>query len=567
MPQAKQYMQVSSIDEFRKAGNRLDYHLMPLLDIHLHSARFPELGVNSNAQYVYIFSAVAIFILLIACINFMNLSTARSASRAKEVGIRKVLGTETRFLIGQFLTESTLVALIGLSIAILICWAVLPFFNNVSAKSIQLEDFLNGKILAVIILVPLIVGALAGSYPAFYLSSFQPIMVLKGKINAGFKRSFLRSGLVIFQFFISIFLIIGTIIVYRQLNYIQTKNLGFNKDQVLIVNGASALGTQVDAFKNEVAKMSGVRNASFSGYLPVSNSSRNDNTYSSEAVMDSKNGFNMQNWNIDYDYIPTLGMQIVKGRNFSPQFGSDSTAVIINETTEKLLGFPDPIGKKIYTGDDNNPGHSVAFTIIGVVKNFHFESLRENIGPLCFRLGYNKWSLAFRVGTSDIRSLVSNIEGRWKSMAPGYPFTYEFLDDAFDNMYREEQRIGKIAISFSVLAIFVACLGLFGLATYMAEQRTKEIGVRKVLGASVQNITTMLSKEFVVLVLIAAVIAFPLSWWAMHHWLEDFAFRVNISWWVFVLAASIAFTIALLTVSFQAIRAAIANPVDSLRTE
>jgi len=568
MPQAKQFMQITSIDDFKKAGNKLEYHLMPLLDIHLHSARFPELGVNGNAQYVYIFSAVAIFILLIACINFMNLSTARSASRAKEVGIRKVLGTEKRFLISQFLTESTMLAMIGLGIAILICWAALPYFNNVAAKDIQMSDFVNSRILIALILIPLIVGALAGSYPAFYLSSFQPIMVLKGKINAGFKRSNIRSGLVVFQFFISIFLIIGTIIVYRQLDYIQTKNLGFNKDQVLIINGAGALRNNVDAFKNEVSKMTGVKAASFGGYLPVANSSRNDNTFSSEAVMDSKNGFNMQTWNVDYDYIPTLGMEIIKGRNFSPQFGADSNAVIINETAEKVLGFADPIGKKIYTteGNANNP-KTIALTIVGVVKNFHFESLRQTIGPLSFRLGYNKWTVAFKVATTDVRSLVKNIEGKWKSMAPGFPFTYEFLDDAFDNMYREEQRVGKIAISFAVLAILIACLGLFGLATYMAEQRTKEIGVRKVLGASVQNITTMLSKEFVVLVIIAAVIAFPLAWWAMHKWLEDFAFRVNISWWIFVLAASIAFAIALITVSVQAVRAAIANPVKSLRTE
>jgi putative ABC transport system permease protein len=567
IPQAKQYMQIGSIEDFKKAGNRLEYHLMPLLDIHLHSARFPELEANGNAQYVYIFSAVAIFILLIACINFMNLSTARSASRAKEVGIRKVLGTEKRFLIGQFLTESTMLALIALVIAVLICWAILPFFNNVAAKDIGMKDFLNPKLLTVLILVPVIVGALAGSYPAFYLSSFQPIMVLKGKINAGFRRSNIRSGLVVFQFFISIALIIGTIIVYKQLDYIQTKNLGFDKSQVLVVNGASALGTQVDAFKNEVKKISGVKDAAYSGYLPVSNSSRNDNTYSREAVMDSKNGLDMQVWNIDYDYIPMLGMQIIKGRNFSPQFGTDSTAVIINETTAGLLGYPDPLGKKIYTRDGDASSPVTGFTIIGVVKNFHFESLRENISPLCFRLGNNKWCVSFKLATTDVRSVVKNIESKWKSMAPGFPFDYQFLDQAFDNMYRQEQRVGRIAISFAVLAILIACLGLFGLATYMAEQRTKEIGVRKVLGASVQNITTMLSKEFVTLVIIAAVIAFPLAWWGMHLWLQDFAYRVNISWWVFALAAFIAFAIALVTVSFQAIRAAIANPVDSLRTE
>jgi len=566
LPQAKQFMQINSIDEFKKAGNNLQYELMPLRDIHLHSSRIAELGVNGNAQYVYIFSVVAVFILLIACINFMNLSTARSASRAKEVGIRKVLGTEKKHLIGQFLTESTLIALISLVLALAIAWTILPFLNNVAAKDMHMEDFLDPRILACVILIPIVVGALAGSYPAFYLSAFQPIMVLKGKINAGFKRSFVRSALVVAQFFISILLIIGTIIVYQQLNYIQTKNLGFNKDQVLVVN-SSALGKNVDAFRNEVVKLSGVKSGAVSGYLPVANSSRNDNTYSSQAVLDSKNGFNMQAWRIDYDYINTLGMQIIKGRNFSKEFGSDSSAVIINETAAAVLGFDDPIGKKIYAKDGDDKDVTISYTIIGVVKNFHFESLRKNIGPLCFKLGYSKWSVAFKVATTDIRSLVKNIEDKWKSMAPGFPFSYQFLDESFDNMYRQERRVGQIAISFAVLAILIACLGLFGLATYMAEQRTKEIGVRKVLGASVQNITTMLSKEFVVLVLIAALIAFPLAWWGMHNWLQDFAYRVSIGWWVFVLAAAIAFLIALVTVSFQAIRAAVANPVDSLRDE
>jgi putative ABC transport system permease protein len=260
-------------------------------------------------------------------------------------------------------------------------------------------------------------------------------------------------------------------------------------------------------------------------------------------------------------------MQIIKGRNFSREFRSDSSAVIINETTAKILGFDDPIGKKIYTTDGNVQPTSISYTIIGVVKNFHFESLRQVIGPLCFRLGTNNWSAAFKVATTDVRALIKNIEGKWKAVAPGYPFSYQFLDDAFDNMYRQEQRVGKIAIVFAVLAIFIACLGLFGLATYMAEQRTKEIGVRKVLGASVQNITTMLSKDFVKLVLIAALFAFPLAWWGMSRWLQDFAFRINISWWIFIVAAIIAFLIALVTVSFQAIRAAVANPVESLRNE
>ena len=566
VPQAKQFMQIESMDDFAKAGNKLEYKLMPLTDIHLRSDRFPELGTNGNIQYVYIFSAIAIFILLIACINFMNLSTARSANRAKEVGIRKVLGTEKKSLVRQFLTESTLMAILSLLIALVVAWLVLPLFNEVSSKSLTIQSLTSYRILPLLIALPFVVGLLAGSYPAFYLSSFQPIQVLKGKINAGFKKSYLRSGLVVFQFAISIFLIVGTIIVYKQLGYIQTKQLGFNKDQVLVINGTGALEKNVDAFKNEVLNMQGVASGTMSNFLPVSSSARNDNTYSKEAVMDSKNGFNMQTWRIDYDYIKTLGMKIIKGRNFSREFGADSSAIIINETTAQILGYDDPVGKKIYAA---NPDGAAAteYNIIGVVKNFHFESLRQNITALCFTLGRSIWSTSFKVNTGNIQGLVKQIESKWKTMAPGMPFSYRFLDEAFDNMYRTEQRVGKVALSFSVLTILIACLGLFGLATYMAEQRTKEIGVRKVLGATVTNIVNMLSKDFLKLVIISAVFAVPIGWWVMNIWLQDFAYRINIGWWVFAVAIAVDVFIALLTVSFQAIKAAIANPVKSLRTE
>jgi putative ABC transport system permease protein len=282
--------------------------------------------------------------------------------------------------------------------------------------------------------------------------------------------------------------------------------------------------------------------------------------------MNEKNGFNMQVWNIDYEYIPAMGMEMLKGRNFSPDFGGDSSGLIINEATAKILGYDDPIDKKLYSSD-GNAGNNTVYTIIGVVKNFNFESLRQNIGPLCFRLGYNKWATAFKVSATDIQSLIKNIESKWKAMAPGMPFSYQFLDESFDNMYRTEQRVGKVALSFAILAIFIACLGLFGLATYMAEQRTKEIGVRKVLGASVSNIVTMLSKDFAKLVLIAAIVAFPVAWWAMNQWLQDFAYRIAIGWWIFIAAAVITLLIALCTVIFQAMKAAVANPVQSLRTE
>ncbi len=564
LPQARQRMQIESMSDFEKTGNKLAYSIMPVTDIHLHSDRIVELGVNGSIQYIYIFGAVALFILLIACINFMNLSTARSASRAKEVGIRKVLGTEKKFLIRQFLTESILTSFIALFLAIAGSLLALNWFNNLAGKEFNSTDLLQPGFLLFLLSLPLAVGLIAGSYPAFFLSSFKPISVLKGKFNAGFSKSNLRSTLVVFQFFTTILLITGTIVIYKQLRYIQTTKIGFNKDQVLIVDNPSMGQSTAESFKAEVAKLSTVKSASFAGFLPVSNSSRNDNTWSTEAVITDKNGFNMQNWRIDYDYIPTLGMEVIKGRNFSQQYGGDSTALIINETTAALIGPGDPIGKKLYNPDGQS---STVYTVIGVVKNFNYESLRKNVGPLCFRLGNNRWATAFRVETKDMKNLLAQVETTFKKMAPGMPFTYNFLDESFDRMYRDEQRIGKVAFSFSFLAILIACLGLFGLATYMAEQRTKEIGVRKVLGASVSSIVQMLSKDFVKLVLLACVFAIPLAWWAMRQWLQNFAYRVSIGWWVFAAAAAIALIITILTVSSQAIKAALTNPVKSLRTE
>ncbi|MHA4842814.1 ABC transporter permease [Flavitalea antarctica] len=566
VPQAKQFMQINSMEDFKKAGNKLEYSLTPVTDIHLRSDRIAELGPNGNIQYVYIFGAVAIFVLLIACINFMNLSTARSAKRAKEVGVRKVLGTEKGSLIAQFLFESIIMVTISLIFALGLAILVLPYFNTIAAKQLSIFSLFNAYVLPFLIILPLVVGLVAGSYPAFFLSRFKPIDVLKGNTRTGFKRSTLRNSLVVFQFTTSIILIIGTIIVYKQLNYIQTKNLGFNKDQVLIVKGTGALEQNAKAFKNEILNFPGVKSGTLSGYLPIAASSRNDNSFSKEAVMDVRNGFNMQTWTIDHDYIKTFGMEIIKGRDFSKDFPSDSTAIIINETTAKLLGYENPLGQKIYTMDED-PSKRIAYHIIGVVKNFNFNSLRENIGPLSFFLGSSEWRASFKVDTKNIASLIKEVEKTWKKLAPGMPFSYEFLDQGFDNMYRAEQRIGKIAITFAILSILIACLGLFGLATFMAEQRTKEIGIRKVLGASVGNVVTMLSADFLKLVAISFCLAVPLAWWAMHNWLQDFAYRVDIGWWVFVLAGWIALMIALVTVSFRAITAALANPVLSLRSE
>ncbi|MEO6000910.1 MAG: ABC transporter permease [Chitinophagaceae bacterium] len=568
LPAIRQFVKITNMDDFKKTGNQLEYSLIPLTKIHLHSDRSLELSPSGNIQYVYIFSAVAIFILLIACINFMNLATARSASRAKEVGIRKVLGTERRYLVFQFLTESTLIAIFSMLVAITIASLVLPPFNQLANKSLSLRELFSPFILSILILLPVLVGILAGSYPAFFLSGFRPIEVLKGKLNLGKGNSpvSLRSALVVFQFATSTILIVGTLVIYKQLHFIQKQDLGFNKDEVVTINNTHTLGDQQQAFKNSILQMNGVLSGTLSSYLPVSNSSRSDNTYFKEPVPDLKTGgIDMQSWRIDEDYLKTLGIKIVQGRGFSRDFPGDSLSMIINETTAKFLGYADPIGHKIYQPNDEKT--VTVYTVIGVTQNFNFESLKQGIGPLCFVKG--KWSdmATFKINTADVNGLVKKIEKVWKQMSPSMPFQFTFLDDSFNEMYLSEQRVGKIAILFATLAITIACMGLFGLATFIAEQRKKEIGIRKVLGASVQAIVHLLSKDFLKLVTIAFVIATPLSLYFMNRWLSDFTYRVPLEWWIFGLAGVISLIIALVTVSFQAIRASLSNPVKSLKAE
>lgn len=567
LPQINQVLKVNSLEELNNSGNKFEYSLMPLLDIHLHSDRFPELGVNSSVQYVYIFSAIGLFVLLLACINFTNLSTARSTSRAREVGIRKILGSEKKLLIGQFLAESILVVAISLILAIILAALFMDIFNDISGKSLQIIELVQPGFMLFLLFITIVVGVLSGLYPAFFLSSFKPLTVLKSKIDGGFRRSKFRSGLVVFQFLTSILLVTGTIIVFQQLNYIRDKKVGFDKDQVLIINNTRYLGNQAETFRNEIAGLRDVSSVSFASYLPVSNSSRTDNTFSTDAVMTEHNTFSSQIWNVDYDYLHTLNMNLVDGRHFSRDFGSDSTGIIINEAAAKIIGLENPIGAKLYMPHFEDNSVSSTFTIIGVVEDFHYESLRQQIGPLIMRLGNNQSAVAVRISAIQMEEVLNDIEQKWSSMAPMMPFTYHFLDDSFDAMYKTEQRVGKVALFFSLLAIIIACLGLFGLTTYMVEQRTKEIGIRKVLGASVSGIVALISKEFVKLVCLAIVIASPIAWWAMNKWLEDFAYRMDIQWWVFVSAGMVALVIALLTIGWQAVRAAIANPVDALRDE
>ncbi|MCW3116894.1 MAG: hypothetical protein JWM28_976 [Chitinophagaceae bacterium] len=565
-PQVKAVLNID-MEGFKKSGNFVHYTLTPVTDIHLHSNKTAELGPNGSMQYVYIFSVVAVLVLLIACVNFMNLSTARSSSRSKEVGVRKVLGSLRSNLITQFLVESLLISLLGLLIAIGLAWLLLPYFNRLSGKEMHmLELFSKPWLLPSLIALMIVVGIVAGSYPAFFLSAFQPVDVLKGKLSKGFKAGWLRSSLVVFQFAISIILIISTVIIYNQLNYIRNKDIGFNREQVLIIQNTNALTTQAKAFKEEVLKIGGVQGATMTGFLPTSDW-RSDSPLWPDASLDLKKAVSLQMWTVDADYIPTLGMTMAKGRNFSKQMLTDSSGVIINEAAAKLLGFRDPLNQKVYSIEDIKTNKTKEFTIVGVVKNFNFSSLREQITPLALFLQEQNGSIAFRISTKNIPSLISQVENKWKTMAPSQPFSYSFMNDDFNNLYQAEQKIGRIFISFAVFAILIACLGLLGLVAYAAEQRTKEIGIRKVLGASIGNIIGMLSKDFLKLVLIASVFAFPLAWYAMHKWLQDFAYRVSISAWIFIIAGLIAMMIAFVTIGFQAIKAAVANPVKSLRTE
>ncbi|WP_158642812.1 ABC transporter permease [Mucilaginibacter ginsenosidivorax] len=547
---------------FAQGGNYFNYELTPILKIHLYSHSRDELSTGGNIQYVYTFSLIAIFILLIACVNFMNLSTARSSGRAKEVGVRKVLGSARKSLIAQFLTESMLMTLIAGVIAIIIAWLAMPFFNDVAAKHLSFSFGSLLWLVPALLVTVIIVGSLAGFYPAFVLSAFRPIEVLKGKLSTGFKGSFLRGFLVVFQFSISVFLIIGTVVIYNQLNFIHNKSLGFDRNEVLTIKNVQVLGNQALVFRNELKRLQGVENATLSSYVPTGED-RNMTGLFPQLPIDIKQDVLSQFWPVDENYLSTMQIKLLSGRNFSREMSTDSTALIVNEAFVKQFGFKDPLNKPIYR---NSIGIE-KFHIIGVVKDFNYSSLREEIKPLALIYGDSRGTLSIKVRTANLPSLMNTVKDKWKAFSPNQEFNYSFMDQDFDATYRSEQRIAQLFLSFSTLAILIACLGLFGLAAYAAEQRNKEIGIRKVLGATVPGIVRMLSIDFVRLVLLAILIASPLAWLAMNTWLQNFAYRIDIQWWVVLLASGVALVIAFITVSFQSIKAAIANPVKSLRSE
>ncbi|RYU92429.1 FtsX-like permease family protein [Mucilaginibacter terrigena] len=555
-----------SYEDLEKGGSYFRVNLIPLKDIHLKSNREAELSGNGNIQYVYMFSAIAIFILLIACVNFMNLSTARSSNRAREVGVRKVLGSPRKYLIAQFLSESVMVTLFATIISVIGAWLLLPLFNQLADKQLGFTAATFAWLLPALLVTVLVIGCLAGSYPAFFLSAFQPVDVLKGKLSSGFKGGFLRSFLVVFQFSISIFLIIGTLVIYHQLKFIQSKDLGFNREQVMVINNANALGDRAKVLKEQLGQLPGVVSTTMTGYIPTSGW-RNSTTFFQDANRDTKTALSTQVWDIDEDYIGTMGMKLLQGRNFSKGNKADSTALVINEAAVKRLGVKDPINKELYYSMDNMAKNLKIYRIIGVVKDFNFNSLRENVTPVVFALQENRGSLAVRINTANTTGLIAQVKAKWHSVSPNQQLDYTFMDEDFERSYRTEQRMGGIFVAFTTMAIVIACLGLFGLAAYAAEQRTKEIGIRKVLGANVSIIVGMLSKDFIKLVLIAIVLASPLAWLAGRYWLQGFAYRDGIKWWIIAAAGTGAIVIAFITISFQSVKAALANPVKSLKSE
>jgi putative ABC transport system permease protein len=556
-----------SLAEAQKSVNTFVFLLQPLGDIHLHSNSKYELEPGGDIQYVYIFSALAIFILLLACVNFTNLSTARATKRSREVGIRKVLGSVKRQLVFQFLAESVLLTVFAMLCAFALIFLLLPYFNQLSNKNISYSFFLDYRCLLVMLALSLVVGILAGIYPAFFLSGFNTISVLKGSANAeGPKKKLLRSGLIVFQFFVSTALIIATIVVYRQLHFMQNEKLGYNKEQVLFLKDTQLLGTRDvrSAFKQAILNDNRIVNASIGTDIPGNPNMDGTQIYPKDKQAD-ENGAEIHGniFHVDYDYIPTLGIELKEGRNLSKDYPTDSFAVVINEAAVHELGWDGStaVGKTIITSGQHE------YKVVGVTTDFHYASLKQKVAPLMMMLSRPGPGLILRVKTADVAGLLTDIKKQWNSFNPGAPFSYYFLDDNFAKLYESELRTQQIFSAFALIAIIIASLGLFGLSAFVIEQRTKEIGIRKVLGASVQNVLLLVSKEFLILVLIAFIISIPVTWWAMHTWLENFAYRISIGWWIFAIAGFIAVAIALLTVSFQAVKAAIANPVKSLRTE
>lgn len=571
-PQAELVIGVP-IREFLNKGNRWGFYLQPLTSIYLSSQR--DYGIDPNTEwsdqktsdieYVYIFSAVAIFILLLAVINFMNLTTARSETRAKEVGIRKTLGSNKPKLIGQFLTESIMVCFFSVILSMALLEIILPAFNQFTDKNLSLNLFSNPFVVPALLLFTVIVGIIAGSYPAFYLSSFKPVHLLKSKPDSNNSKSIFRSGLVVIQFAVSITLLIGTVIIKNQLDYLQEKKLGFNKENLYAIKNAGILDERLEPFKQELLKNPNIITLTNSSVMFTTGIPGNGYLYNKRIGTDP---ISSQFIDVDYNFLKTFQIPMIEGRFFSKEFPTDTTAVVINQAMMKECNTKDPIGKEITQLGIGNEAKT--YKIIGVAKNFNYQSLHQQIHPLIFFLHKVRQPanvLTIRVSSTGLKNTIGFINDTWEKFSNGEGIYSAFVDRDIAKLYDSEEKVSIVATIFSGLAIFIACLGLFGLASFVTEQRTKEIGIRKALGASVSELVMMLSKEFTKWIILANLIAWPVAYFVMKSWLQNFAYRINLNIWVFITAGLAALVIALLTISFHAIKAALANPIESLRYE
>lgn len=556
-------------DQFLKNGNHWDIHLQLLTDIHLRSDKIiSSISDQGDIQNIYIFGLIAFFIIVLACVNFTNLATAQASKRGKEIGIRKVLGSPRIQLIKQFLTEAFLYTIISAVFAVSLVALILPSFNALSGKTISFHAIFSNGIWLILLGLTVLTAFLAGIYPAFYLTAFKPVQVLKSSIKSS-KTGLLRNGLIVFQFVIAIVMVISTLVIFTQLKYTQQRDLGYDKDNILVINNTEKLDEGAESFLQEISELPQVKEATSStGIFTKDGFGDFYVPQTTETNHPVAKDISLSSYMVDDHFIATLNLQLAQGRGFDARF-NDSLSVVINEAAAKQIGWENPLGQKIrYPG-----GNMEYYTVIGVVKDFNLESLHTSILPFAL---FSKSSQSYDTGvsfitlkyhTNDPKKLIASLENKWKDYQLDVPFEFSFLDDDLNAAYRDDRQLASLFGVFTALAIFVACLGLFGLVAFTAQQRTKEIGIRKVLGAKVSGIVKLLSMDFLRLIILAMIVASPIAWLAMNHWLQDFAYRIDIPWWAFVVAGIAALGIALLTVSFQAIKAAIANPVNSLRTE
>jgi len=560
-PEIEMYIGIS-LEEWRKSGaGDYAYYIRPMTDIHLFSEIQGGMEPSGDIAYVYLLSIVSVFIILIACINFMNLSTARATGRAKEVGIRKTVGAQKGRLVGQFLMESIIISGISSLLAIGVIVVSLPFFNQITGKSIALIEVFTPVFFLAIFLIVLVVGLMAGSYPAFYLTAFKPTEVLKGKIRQGAKGGWIRSSLVVFQFGISVFLIVCTIVIYKQLRMVQDKNLGYDKENILIIDNTRTLGDSKQAFKKRLQALSSVKEVSISNFVPphvYSNSVYFPNGKTEESLL-------LHQIYADQDYQKTIGFEMYMGRFFSEQFPSDSNAVVINKKGMEAMGWSTYEGNRL--AEPTEEGGVEYYEVVGIVEDFNYSSLKSEIEPLIIFLADWGNLMPVRLVKGDINDRIKDVESIWNEMAPGEPFDYSFVDENFEAQFRSEQQLGEIFMLFTSLAIFIACLGLFALATFIAEQRSKEIGIRKAMGASIGGVVFLLTREFTKLVFISIILSIAPVIFLMNWWLEHFAYKTDIGVLSFVIGGAAALLIAFITVSYQSVRAAIANPTTALRYE